>query len=272
MLLRTLTRAQYIEIYSAPLLGSQHVSGGDQFAALSPISKEKEGIFSGRLAIWTEIDRSSNVIDKSELEEVSFSESGVDIPREIGFNSKVFSFSFRTYDHLLFVEIQNDEGKHLSINRARLAFGKILSSSPLKDIEEVIVHVIPVADSVDRVLSLPQIRKVEIRIHRPNPDELDDDVANILKELEEQGAGKQDVTLTRAPGIKTIVLNAKNKLLARAASFNGYVKAIGRDEVGEKSEVSTRDHPRIIEAVTDPETTPATQVRQIARGFPRLND
>ena len=95
---------------------------GDQFATLSPISSTRNGVFTGKLATWTEIDPKSNLIDKASLKEQLLSESDIAIPTDIGFNSKVFSFAFRERDHKLFVELINDEGQTISIGRG-IAFG-----------------------------------------------------------------------------------------------------------------------------------------------------
>ena len=108
---------------------------GDRFARLSPISETRNGAFSGRLTTWTEIDPKSNSIQTETLVESPLSDTDFTLPRNIGFNAKVFSFAFREEDHTLFVELLNDERQSISINSAKKAFFNILSKNKFSCME-----------------------------------------------------------------------------------------------------------------------------------------
>ncbi len=238
---------------------------GDEFAALSPISETRDGVFSGRLAIWTQVDKNSDVIRIDSFEQLSLRESEVSVPNNIGLNSKVFVFAFNEKRHHMYIEMQNDERKHLSPKRAERPVYRILAQLDFTDVEDIKVHMVPEQDSVEKVLQIPGIKRVEMRIHRPNPDDLDDEANRILDELQEQGLQRTDISLTKAPGVKTIALNAKNTVLAKVAALNGYIKAFGRSADGTAIDASTKDHPQIVSTEPDPEKTASAQVRYVAR-------
>lgn len=238
---------------------------GEEFVALSPISETRNGVFSGRLAIWTQVDRNSDVIRLDDFEQLSLRDSEVNVPRNIGLNSKIFAFAFNVSKHQMFIEMQNDEGKHLSAKRAERAVFRILAQLNFTDVEDIQVHSVPETDSVERVLRLPGIKRIEMRINRPNPDDVDEDANRILDELQDQGVQRTDISLSKAPGFQEISLNARNKVLAGVAAMNGFLKAFGKSADGTKIEASTKDHPKVISVDPDPEKTASAQVRYVAR-------
>ncbi|WP_370227309.1 DUF4747 family protein [Cognatishimia sp.] len=237
---------------------------GDQYVALSPISSSRNGVFTGRIAVWTQVDKNSDVIKLDEFEQLALRDSEVSLPNNIGLNSRIFEYAFNESKHLMYVEQQNEDKKYLSPKRAELAVHRILGQLNFTDVEEVRVQIVPEADSVERVLSVPRLKRVEMRVFRPNPDELDDQANALLDELQEQGIQRTDIALAKAPGVDTIVLNARNKLLAKIAAFNGYVRSFGRTEGGKTIEASTKDHAKVVSVEADPDKSTIAQARYVA--------
>lgn len=239
---------------------------GEQMAAIGPVldRDDDEGVFTGRIAIWTRVDTRSDVIDLSKFEEVAFTASSVVIPSNVGLNSKVFYFAFRERDHKLFVHLRNESGKSVSPKRIESAFHEILSADR-SVADEVFVTLVPEHDSVERALGIPQLRRVEMQLRRPNPDDLDDDVRGVLEELEGQGAKSQDIKLVKAPGSDTLVLNGRNRLLANVAAITGLLRTTGRDDDDRKVEYSTKDHPKMIFREVAADSTILATLRSLAK-------
>ena len=102
----------------------------------------------GRVVVWTEIDENEPAINTDQLEEVDFDDLGIDIPDNIGFNGRIFSYVLREKDHMLFIEAHNDVGKRLSPSRAQRIF-RMLFDFDIQgtDAPMVEVTVIPAEDA-----------------------------------------------------------------------------------------------------------------------------
>lgn len=238
---------------------------GDLYAAISPLSRSRNGVFHGRLAVWTQVDESSDVIDTESFEEIAFRASDVVIPGNRGLNSKVFDFSFNEETHFAYVELGNDQGKTMSPGRIRLAFSSIFDRHQ-KEFEEVYVTLIPERETLEAALSMAQLRYVEMLINRPNPDEFDSETAEVLAELEAQGASSQRLEFTKSSNSIRLNLNPRNILLARVASIAGFFKAIGKDLDGKRQEYLTKNHPKIVKKVVDNNSNTVATLITIARG------
>lgn len=239
---------------------------GDSYARLSPPTRERDGIFRGRLAVWMEIDQSEPIIFKGSLEQALLADTDFNVPSEVGFNSKVFYFAFREADHTLFLELENDEGGSISVNRAVDALNAIFSSVSLSGVEAIDAYVKTKRNAVERVLSLPKLRKVEIVLNMPNPDDLQGEIAEIYAEMEQMGAKQQKAELTKSKDANTLILSPRYRALANVAKDNGFVKSEGIDTDGAKQELSTREHPEIIEVTQDNDVSPFRLALRVAGG------
>jgi hypothetical protein len=241
---------------------------GDSYARLSPPSREKSGIFRGRLAVWMEIDQSEPIIFKGSLEQALLADTDFNVPSEVGFNSKVFFFSFREHDHTFFVELENDEGGSISVNRVVDALNAIFGRISIPGIESIDAYVKTERFAVDRVLSIPTLRKVEIVINIPNPDDLQDDIAAIYQEMVIMGAKQQKAEITKSRDAETLTLSPRYLALANVAKDTGFVKTEGFAADGSKQELSTREHPQIIDAVLENDVSAYRLVLRVASENP----
>lgn len=236
---------------------------GDRYAKISPISQTRDGVFSGRLATWSEIDTDENLIEKETLNELLFSEADIRLPSGIGFNARVFSFAFRTSDHRLYVELLNDENQRLSVATAKKIFESLLGQL-IDGSTELSVHVVSQSSSVDFVLSTPHLRKLEIEVELPNPDVLTPEKQEVLDALNLMKAKKMKVELTRRAGEAALELTPGIKAFAELSSENGHSKAIGRDDQGNVVERRTDDFPLEVEVPLLPEESRAIAARRVA--------
>ncbi|AKS46849.1 protein of unknown function [Octadecabacter temperatus] len=239
---------------------------GDYYAAITPISATRGNVFTGRLVIWMAVDPDSNVVSLTDFVEVPLSSSNdVTIPTDKGLNSRTFQFAFNVGNHRLFLELNNDEGKNVSPRRAEVAFQKALSEAAIDLVDELRVQIVPASDSVEKILEIENLSMVEIKIFRPNPDTISPEAKAILdEELEDQHAKEVVKTLKRAPSFRSLVLNARSKLMAQAAALDGLVRGKGKDADGKSVEASTSDYPTVIVRVEDVDGTDSAGVRSVA--------
>tara|TARA_R110000868_G_scaffold205720_1_gene454315 strand:- start:815 stop:1678 length:864 start_codon:yes stop_codon:yes gene_type:complete len=252
-----------------------HVSGGtgvnfwgDQYAAITSPREAEDKIFSGRIVLWTKIDEEAPAINLKKLEEVPIEKSGANLPIDIGFNGKIFSYYFNPKTHILIFEIKNEFDKRLSPLRCEKIFELLLSPERLPDNSPLFdVTTIPEDDTVEKILSLPKLRKIAIHLKRPNPDDVERDVQSVLDDLQAQGAKSQNIELVRAPKFEKLNLNAINSLYARVAASNGYVEGIGQSTSGEIIKQSTKQHPKTFKARLDEAISLTARAVRIARDF-----
>lgn len=217
----------YREIFLKAGLDTQGVNFyGDSFSRVSPPTVSHEGIFRGRLAIWTEIDPQEPVIYKASLEQALIENTEVSFPEGVGYNSKIFYFSFRESDHTLFVELENDSGNSLSVGQALKAFSKILETINLSDTSSIEIYQKTKSNAVGAVLEIPRLRKIEIVINIPNPDDLHEDVQSMFDEINSMNAKKLVTEITKSSGNDTLQLTHRYRVMAEVAKDNGYVRRL----------------------------------------------
>tara|TARA_R110002020_G_scaffold248775_1_gene462777 strand:+ start:172 stop:1113 length:942 start_codon:yes stop_codon:yes gene_type:complete len=236
----------------------------DRFAKISPLSKTREDVFTGRLATWSEVDRDENTIDTRSLEEQLFDDSGVVIPDGIGLNAKVFTFAFNEKTHTLIFETRNDLGQAMSINLALKAFDNIFSNLAIEGIDQIDIFVKTTADIVDRIFSIHSLRKVEIDLKLPNPDDLSDTEGDILRELEEMNSKRVFTQITKDSASESLEPTERYKAMANLAKDNGYVLGVGKDAEGHKVEMKTSQYPEEYRVYEDAEDSGVSAIRRIA--------
>ncbi|AUR08474.1 DUF4747 family protein [Phaeobacter inhibens] len=242
----------YRRLFELAAAGSPVKYRGDRYARISPITATKDGVFRGRLATWSEIDPNSPAVNKNSLEEKTLEESGIRLPGDIGFNSRIFYFAFREEGHGLYVELKNDEGRTITPSIARSAFHAILSAVAEGLTDEFMVHIASRNDAIGHVLGLTTIRKIEIDLHIPNPDDLSQDHQMVLDEINEMNAKRLQTSVVRAGGENTLLLTRRYRVMAELAADNGEVSVDGVKPDGSKARLSTRDFPaRIKEEIAE---------------------
>lgn len=236
---------------------------GDQYARLSPVSETRNGVFTGRIAIWTEIDKNSKTIEKRTLIEAALADTNARIPDDIGFNSKIFSFALREKDHRMYVELSNDEGQSVSISSVQKIVQGVMDNVKPDNIEDVNIFVVSKHNAVEQILAIDQLTKIEIVLDMPNPDDLGDDKKRILKELEDMKAKRLKSEITKARREETLLLLPRYRVMAELAKDNGYVHATGKEN-GVRIERSTKDYPEEIEIELLADESSALATRRVA--------
>jgi Domain of unknown function (DUF4747) len=203
--------------------------------------------FYGEVLIWTHIDTDSPWINKETDTEATDEEMQpvVDaLPSNLEPNFRPFTYILNQAEHIVLVEIRNEAGQRLSPKRAKRLFDQLFEGLPA-DQPEVDVTIIPEEESLEKILSIKRLRKLDIFIKRPNPDDLGDDYKRIMDGLEAEGARSQKIEKIKAAKKPTLTPNDETRRLAVITSTNGYVSGEGKDESGTSVFESTEKHPKI---------------------------
>lgn len=215
--------------------------GGSDYAKLTKIeaTQSHAGIYMGRICVWAYIEKDGPWFNKITNDEASSEDkSAVEIPEYIAPNYRYFYYAVDVKRHIVLFETKNEFNQSLSQRKVRRLFESLFSSLP-NDAPDVAVTVIPEEGTVERILALPRLRHLKIVVTRPNPDDLTDQYAQIMKRLNDQNAKSLTEELRKAPRVESLTPNNNTRILAKVAETNGFVEgdAIGIHE-------STKAHPK----------------------------
>jgi Domain of unknown function (DUF4747) len=205
------------------------------------------GIYSGRILIWTEIDLKRPWLDLTNEGELSPAlKRTINIPDNARPNMRAFGYVFVEKSHRLYFESRNEFGESLGPNVAKTIFSKITSQELLGfDSPEVEVTIVPDVDAVDRVLKLPRLRTLFIRVTLPNPDTASPAARKrVYDRLTNAKARQLEEKYIKSTGAEKLEPTKEIQDLAEVASENGFVRGEGRDDDGKKLEVSTEKYPK----------------------------
>ena len=132
----------------------------------------------------------------------------------------------------------------LSPNFVNRYFERLFSSMAFREhfeFETAEATVLPSNEALNHVLSLATIRKLEIVVKAPNPDDIDLDETRFLERMQQMNVAKKH-TIYHFDG-ESIEPDNIIKKEARIAEENGYVRTEGKDENGTNAIRSTTDIP-----------------------------
>lgn len=223
---------------------------GSDYAKITPFveMKDQPNLLTGRVLVWAEIDREGKWLNKTKNVEATPEEKrkiAAAIPIDYEPNFRSFSYIFAEDKHRLVLEYRNELGQQLGPTRAERMFQRLFEEYLPDGDPTVDVTVIPEDDTLDMIYKIPRLRRLEIFIKRPNPDDVAEDAARILGRLEKQGARSQKIELVKAPQVPTLEPDEETKAQAAVAAQNGYVTGEGKDGDGKPVVESTKTHPKI---------------------------
>lgn len=173
----------------------------------------------------------------------------IQIPEELKPHFQVLPFAFFPKGHRL-VAVTHDRDDHIAISQAqKIVKGAFAHPVVKRDFGDVQITIEPALESLDQILTIPRLRKLELHITPPNPDDFDEIEKQFYEELESQNAGKLDMIYSAASG-ETLQPNEKTKTLAKIAKSNGSVTGTGGTH-GKTKIVSTKEHPLEVRTAYD---------------------
>jgi len=220
--------------------------GGDRRArigTLSAIGADPLDGIQGNIYRYTKIDMNSpwlNTESGKEVDPLNIHEL-VDIPDNLRPNLSTIWYNFYPRSHRLVFETERNDphtGKPVSFSpsTAQLFFQKVFNTLKT-DFDTIRVTVVQDHETLETIFSLPYLRKLEIKIERPNPT--DGRFAQMMaRQLEKENVHdfEQIMVSKSADGLKP---TKRTKGVAKVATTDGYVYAEGNDEEGEKVTLKT---------------------------------
>ena len=115
---------------------------------------------------------------------------------------------------------------------------------------DIKISVVQSKQGLDAVFGIRRIKKIRIKIERPNADVFDDDFEeNIEKHLEETNSRQIEIVYTAERG-DAITVGDEIRKVSEPALANGVVETEGIGAHGRETR-STKDHPRIVQGDYD---------------------
>lgn len=246
---------QYVDIfnYIADNRMYFNIHGSDylMMTRLKPINEKDwtQGI-RGEFLKFTQLPSDTTWIDSEKGDSLDEDEAP-NLPSNIHPNGQFFEFIFfpkhKEYSHKLFYAHSfnhNRDAHNLSPRRAEKFFIKAFEEiKRLKafDLETLEVTVIPSVNALSEVLGLSTIKKLEIVIKAPNPDDFGTLADKIREQME--SANTHTFEQTYHGNQSGIIPTSDMKQLSEIAKENGYVKTKGKDTSDKPAEKSTLDQP-----------------------------
>lgn len=191
-----------------------------------------------------------NMLQQAPAEEQDL--AGLKVPEHLKPGLEAFPFLLHAPSHRLFF-ISRETDEHLGPVDAGRYFRELLNQPRLAEqYGQINVTVIPAEDTLDRIFSLPDLRKLHIVITPPNSDDWEDLEEEIKRRLAEQNAATMVTVLVAEKG-ESLEPNEDTRKLSEVAQANGYVEARGATEGGKVSTFSTKQHPMLAPSNYDPD-------------------
>jgi hypothetical protein len=185
----------------------------------------------------TEAWFNTEVMDAATEDEIA----EISIPDNLKPHFKRFQYIFIPKGHRFY--FISAKPKHsLSPSLVKRFFESVFLREEFSEFGTLNVTVQPDPSGLSELLSLKRISVLKMEIDRPNPDDLDDMEAEILKRLNKLNARTERIEFMEASneGIKP---DEYVTALAAVANDNGFVSVEGKDELGLKKYMSTKNMP-----------------------------
>ena len=183
--------------------------------------------------------------------------SEIYIPKNLRPNGKYFYFVFFPEEHVLVSEIRDKDGS-FSPNMQEKFFNYLFSSKNIiEKFKEIDVTVFPDTSLLKNILSSKTLKKIDLIIYRPNPNDFSLFEQDILSDMEQQHAKIFEKKLV-AQDKQYLKPNVKTKNQIRVAAQNGKViytdvnPITGLTEHGSTSDIPFKERGRYDSAQTTP--------------------
>lgn len=180
--------------------------------------------------------------DKREVSKIS-------IPDHLKPHLEEFSYVFFPKGHRLYF-VTRRTGGQLSANFLLSYLERVSQRAEFAKYGEVKFTIEPDSDAVTKILNLKRIKSLSIDYYKPNPDDQKSAEAKMKLRLGKQNVKRVQTKLTEASS-KGISPDDETKILAKIASSNGSVEAVGEGVDGKVVSLSTKSHPLVEEVVYD---------------------
>ncbi|BAM06341.1 DUF4747 family protein [Leptospirillum ferrooxidans] len=175
----------------------------------------------------------------------------IQIPDELKPHFQESFFVFLIEHHRLFFITKNGQNSFSPFQANKVLSSVFSRPEILTKYENVSITVEPARESLDNILTLPQLHTLKIEITPPNPDDLGEDEKEIFGRMHDQNARSYSVELSAATK-NGLIPDEKTRKIAKVAQSNGMVTGIG-GEYGNTNTLSTSQHPYYAKTSFNPE-------------------
>lgn len=219
---------------------------GNQYAEIHKAYKKNfnnETIIEGKIIKYTHVDSTEPWYNKKTAEIASYEEMNkINIPEDLEPEGIEFTFFFFPSTHT-FVYVSKHK-KSFSVNLMKKflegLFNIWLKRNQDFDSIDVLIHYS--REALQKIFELKNIKRLTIKITRPNGDTNEGMKENFLKHLEKSNIHIFEQTVDSAKS-KEIIIDDELKSMSEIAHENGEVKAEIKDEYNTRKEISTKDVP-----------------------------
>ncbi len=167
----------------------------------------------------------------------------VNIPDHLKPDFASARYIFLPRSHKLFFESKTADSKSFGPTTMQKIFTGIFSLKSIRELYgEVDVTIEPSREGLKNIFSIHTLKRLQIVLQRPNPDDLEETEKEVLERLNQQNAKKMESLLIADSG-QSLAPDKGTQTLAKIAASNGHVSGEGKDEEGMRIEESTADHP-----------------------------
>ena len=164
----------------------------------------------------------------------------ISIPAELKPNIRYFSFYFDPKAHTLIVQ-RSHRGDAITPGKAASIFGSILNSDRTRATPEVRVQPVCNPGKLAELLNVPDARKLEVTINKPNSD-ITDEINPLEQELGIQNAASAEYALSAESG-KYLKFSQRTRALIKAATRHGKASIVS--DSAPNAPISTEDLPYV---------------------------
>ena len=238
---KALFKAAFAIKQSVHLTGQRHAILGSANSADE--SDDSMPLF-GDILCYTKIDSDGNWLNLTNFEILDDDEKKkkIVLPKDLMPDSLAVQYVFYPKNHHLFFEVYHRGNRMRPQTMGKFLLGLFGGASIQERFGEVNVTVIPSHESVEQVLGMPRISRLNISIRRPNADDQDEFEKAVLKTMADQRAIRIDSQYVAGRG-DTLMPDKLTRDMAHVAARNGVVIAFGEDANGNSAKESTSDHP-----------------------------
>ncbi|AYR22308.1 DUF4747 family protein [Herbaspirillum rubrisubalbicans] len=226
---------------SVAIRGTEHLMIGEMWYLDG--AKPQAGV-RGQLYRFTHIDRKAPWFNVEKNDVASDDElAQINIPENLRPNCEMFDFVFYPKGHAFYLESKNGSRSLSPGLAAKLLKVLFTDASIVSEFGEVEVNVFSDKEQLNKILKIPQLRRLVIEVTRPNADELGKAQEKVFRRLQNLNARKMKVEVL-AESKESIVVDEDLQLVAKvAAAGNGKVIGKGYSRDGQQIEESTVDKP-----------------------------
>lgn len=201
-----------------------------------------------------------NMLAQKPAEEADL--SAVSVPEHLKPHFKYFPYVFSPKHHRFFL-ISRESKDSMSPGQAqKLLKGLFSLEKIVQEFGAMEIHVEPSRESLERILSIPHLKRLYVEVTPPNPDDLHSAEQSLFGDMHSQNAGRLTKTLV-ARNRQGLSPSQDTKTLAAIAQSNGHVEGNGEDADGKTVSVSTLEHPLLEQTTYNPATESRMEIFKV---------